>query len=230
MLSPFAASKKLGVSTKTLKRWTDAGKIEAIVTPGKQRRYDISTIQKAIPATPPKINYIYCRVSSKKQEGDLANQVAHLVKLFPDYEVIQDIGSALNYDRKGLQTLLQSVFEGTIGRVVVTYKDRLVRFGFELFENIISRGGGELVVLNNSNATPEEELTEDLISIVTVFSARVHGLRNYKTVDEEPTEPIKAIEETKDPEIGVGKITRKQCKGRKNATNKEPEKLIEEVH
>jgi len=178
MLTPHAAAKKLGVTTRTLINWADQKKIKAVITPGKQRRYDISTIAKNTDEG--KLNFCYCRVSSKKQEGNLENQAKFLSELFPGYIIIKDIASGLNYDRKGLKTILDAVFQGIIGRVVVAYKDRLTRFGFEHFQDLIRRGGGELMVLNNPDMSPEQELTEDLIAIVTTFSARAHGLRRYQ--------------------------------------------------
>ena len=95
-----------------------------------------------------KINICYCRVSSKNQKDDLDNQIKFLKEKFPDHVFITDIGSGLNYKRKGLRTILDKSMQKLIGQVVVTYKDRLCRFGFELIEYVINSSGGEILVLN----------------------------------------------------------------------------------
>jgi predicted site-specific integrase-resolvase len=99
---------------------------------------------------------------------------------YPEAEVIKDIGSGLNYKRKGLKTLLGRAMRGEQLEIVVAHKDRLARFGFELIEWIIQQSSGRIVVLKQTNLSPEQELTNDLLSILHVFSCRMHGLRNYK--------------------------------------------------
>ena len=99
---------------------------------------------------------------------------------YPSAEVIKDIGSGLNYKRKGLKTLLERAMSGDKLKVVVAHKDRLMRFGFELVEWIVQRNGGEIVVLKQTNLSPEQELTADLLNILHVFSCRLHGLKDYK--------------------------------------------------
>ena len=98
---------------------------------------------------------------------------------YPDAEVISDIGSGLNFRRKGLLAILERLHQGDKFRVVVAYRDRLARFGTELIETLLERNGGELVVLNQRDLSSEEELTTDLLAILTVFGARVDGLRRY---------------------------------------------------
>ena len=100
---------------------------------------------------------------------------------FPDAEVVKDIGSGLNYKRKGLKTLLERAMRGDKLKVVVAHRDRLCRFGFELIEHIIKLAGSEIVVLKESSLSPEQELTTDLLSNIHVFSCRLYGLRNYKS-------------------------------------------------
>ncbi len=108
------------------------------------------------------------------------------------FELVRDICSGLNFKRKGLETILECADQKTIGKVVVAYKDRLSRFGFQLLERIISKGGGELVVLNNQECSPEQEFTNDLVSIITSFSARIHGFRKYKVQIQKDTDlPIR---------------------------------------
>ena len=99
---------------------------------------------------------------------------------YPDAEIIRDVGSGLNFKRKGLLAILERLHQGDKLRVVVAYRDRLARFGTELIETLLERNGGELVVLNQRDLSPEEELTTDLLAILTVFGARVNGLRRYR--------------------------------------------------
>lgn len=98
---------------------------------------------------------------------------------FPDSEIIQDIGSGLNFKRKGLLSILERILHGAKLTLVVAHKDRLARFGFELIEYLIKSNGGELLVLNRVESSPQQELIQDLTAILTVFSFRMHGLRRY---------------------------------------------------
>lgn len=100
---------------------------------------------------------------------------------YPEAEIIKDISSGLNYKRKGLKAILGRAMQGDKLKVVVAHKDRLTRFGFDLIEWIIEQSGGKVVVLKQTNLSPEQELTKDLLSILHVFSCRMHGLRNYKS-------------------------------------------------
>jgi putative resolvase len=122
----------------------------------------------------------YCRVSSSKQKDDLARQVVFMREKFPSSEIIQDIGSGINYKRNGIKTILERLLQGEKLTVVVAFKDRLARFGTEIFKFLIEKNGGEFLVLNDNKFSPERELTEDLLAILTVFSCRMHGLRRYK--------------------------------------------------
>jgi predicted site-specific integrase-resolvase len=119
-------------------------------------------------------------VSSRGQSDDLKSQIEFLKLKFPNYDVISDIGSGLNYKRRGTRKILDTCLDGTIGKIVVTYKDRLCRFGFDLFEYIVKQAGGEIVVLNSTESSPQEEMVKDLTSIIHVFSCRLYGLRKYK--------------------------------------------------
>ncbi len=106
---------------------------------------------------------------------------------YPDAEIVSDVGSGLNFKRKGLLSILERVHSGDKLRVVVAYRDRLARFGTELIETLFKRNGGEIVVLNQRDLSPEEEITTDLIAILTVFGARVNGLRRYRKEIKEDT-------------------------------------------
>jgi predicted site-specific integrase-resolvase len=172
------AAQYFGVSHKTLERWRQNGKIDAINPTGGCWYYSIPSIE----CKTDKQNFLYARVSTRNQLKDLDHQCEYLRKIYPDdsYRLVRDIGGGLNFKRKGLETILEFADSKSIGTVVVAYKDRLSRFGFDLLDRIISKAGGKLVVLNNSKFSPEQEFTQDIISIITSFSARIHGFRKYK--------------------------------------------------
>ena len=173
---------------QTLRTWARDGCIDYIRTEGNQRRYDVdSYLGQSSPAQ----TVCYCRVSSKKQSADLDRQVAFMRERYPDAEIVRDVRlSGLNFKRKGLLAILERLHQGDKLRVVVAYRDRLARFGTELIETLLERNGGELVVLNQRDLSPEEELTTDLLAILTVFGARVNGLRRYhKEIKEDTTLP-----------------------------------------
>ena len=129
-----------------------------------------------------KENICYCRVSSQKQKEDLDRQINLMKQLYPSHRIISDIGSGLNFKRKGLQELINMAIKNQLDEIVVTYKDRLARFGFELIENIVkTHSNGKIKILNKSEEkTPSEELTEDIIAIMNVYVAKVNGLRKYE--------------------------------------------------
>jgi putative resolvase len=171
------AVKILGLHPNTLRCYADNGTIESFRTKSGQRRYNVAAylgLQKQ------SVTLCYCRVSSPKQRDDLERQVGFMQSRYPSAEVVKDIGSSLNYKRKGLRSILGRAMRGDKLEIVVAHKDRLARFGFELIEWIIQQNGGRIVVLNQTNLSPEPELTTDLLSILHVFSCRMHGLRNYK--------------------------------------------------
>lgn len=182
------ASQLLNLHPNTLRRLADTGKIDYIKTDAGHRRYNVQDyITKNKLPSLGKIKICYCRVSSAKQRDDLNRQIKFMQECYPEHEIISDIGSSLNYKRKGLQTLLERINRREVEEVVVTYKDRLSRFGFELIEQFLKLNNGKLVVLNKTSVSQEKELAEDLISIITIFSARVHGSRRYKKSQEAKT-------------------------------------------
>jgi predicted site-specific integrase-resolvase len=126
----------------------------------------------------------YCRVSSHKQKDDLERQIES-VKTFMiakgySFEVVTDIGSGINYNNKGLNQLLNLITNGEVSRIVILYKDRLLRFGYEMVENLCSMYGTRIEVIDQSEKNEEQELVEDLIQIITVFSCRLQGKRAHK--------------------------------------------------
>ena len=172
------ARKQLGLHPNTLRKYADEGIIETIRTPSGQRRFNIESF---INQTHNSLQTIlYCRVSSARQKDDLQNQKDYLLSKHPRAEVIADVGSGLNFKRKGLRAILERLLQGDSIRLVVAERDRLCRFGFELIEYLVIKNGGEVVVLNQSEYSPEGELVSDILSIIHVFSCRIHGMRKYK--------------------------------------------------
>jgi predicted site-specific integrase-resolvase len=175
-----------GQCDKTIRKYAENGNIKAKRLHSGRWLFDIDSYEK-----PSKQSTIcYCRVSSIKQRDDLVRQVVFMREQFHNAEIIQDIGSGLNYKRKGLNSILERLLQREKLTIVVAYKDRLARFGTELIEFLIKQNGGELLVLNQLVHSPERELTEDLLAVLTVFSCRMHGLRRYKKqVEEDPDLP-----------------------------------------
>jgi len=196
-LNPKDAAKLFNVTTRTLFSWEASGKIKCIRTNGGHRRYVLSSFPNTTKNTTEnseRRKICYCRVSTRSQTNDLERQVKFFEQEFSGYEIIKDIGSGLNFKRKGLQTVLDAAEKGNLQEVVVTHKDRLCRFGFELIERIIQKHNGKIMVLDQEKTSPEEELVKDLISIITVFSSRLYGLRSNsikKQIKESVTEKIK---------------------------------------
>ena len=177
--TPRETSEILGISIDRLRRLAENGTISTIRTPGGQRRYDVRGYLDA--QTETTLTTIgYCRVRGKSQSDDLASQVAYLQKHYPEAEIIRDFGSGINFKRKGLRTLLERVLRGDKLRVVVAHRDRLARFGGEVIQFLVEQNGGEVVVLDKTVYSPEEELTADLLAILHVFSCRMYGLRRYR--------------------------------------------------
>jgi len=194
LVTPAEASRIFRVTRTTLRQWALEGKIKYITTKGGHRRFYINTEEKIA-----KHAFIYARVSSSSQKKDLERQVEALRAEYPRHELIKDVGSGLNFKRPGFQRILRSAIKGTVREIVVTDKDRLCRFGFGIIETILKNASdGKIVVLNQRTATQQEELVEDLISIITVFSSKLYGLRSGRNKK-------KAKEKQKDqsPENGV---------------------------
>ena len=177
--TPRETSEILGISIDRLRRLAENGTISVIRTPGGQRRYDVQGYIDAQTETDI-VTIGYCRVRGKSQSDALASQVAHLQQHYPEAEIIKDFGSGINFNRKGLRTLLERILRGDKLRVVVAHRDRLARFGGEVIQFLVEQNGGEVVVLDKTVYSPEEELTADLLAILHVFSRRMYGLRRYR--------------------------------------------------
>jgi putative resolvase len=175
----------LNVTTQTIRKWADEGKIKYVKTPKGTRRYskkDIYGILGRTIATKEKRKIIYCRVSSKKQVEDLERQKKSLQSVYPNHELVTDIGSGINWRRSGFRALLEQSMCGNIQEIVVAHRDRLCRFAFELIEWFFTRNKTELIVLDKEEGkSSEQELADDLLSIVHVYACRNMGRRRYKT-------------------------------------------------
>lgn len=183
------AAAALGVSAQTLRRWEREGKlIPDERTAGGRRRYDLARLQPELyraVAESDRRTVAYARVSSHDQKDDLERQ-KQVLELYCarqgwTFEVIADLGSGMNYQKKGLKRLLDAIVDGQIGRLVITHKDRLLRFGAELVFAICEAKSVEVVILNQGEDTTfEEDLAKDVLEIITVFSARLYGSRSRK--------------------------------------------------
>lgn len=184
MLIPLRKAVELtGLHPNTLRKYADQGIIEAKRV-GRQRLFEVSCLKKLSS----KSSVIcYTRVSSTKQKDDLTRQVVYMRQNFPKAEIIQDIGSGLNFKRKGLFSILERCLQGDTITLIICHRDRLCRFGFELIEHLIIKNGGEILVLDKTEHSPQKELTEDLLAILHVFSCRMHGLRRYSKQIQEDT-------------------------------------------
>lgn len=185
------ASRLLGVTIQTLRNWDKQGLLKPDeITKGGSRRYKLESlknINKNIKFSVDGLKTIaYARVSSHDQKDDLIRQVQVLelycAKAGFNYEVIQDLGSGMNYYKKGLTKLLNLILEGQVKRLVLTHKDRLLRFGAELIFAICEAKEVEVIIINkgDENIKFEEELAKDVLEIITVFSARLYGSRSKK--------------------------------------------------
>ena len=188
------AAKYIRRHPKTLERYDNEGVLKAHRTKTNRRYYTQSQLDDFLnkdggeDETNKKI-VAYARVSSNHQKNDLKNQLSFIrnytnAKGFILDEELSDIGSGLNYKRYNWNKLLDQVDQNQVKQIYITYKDRFVRFGFDWFDSFCKKHGCEIIVLNNVDTSPEQEVANDLISIIHVFSCRVYGLRKYKKVIE----------------------------------------------
>ena len=192
MLSIGKFAKSLGVSIQTLRNWDKEGKLKpTYVTENGYRYYsedllnkfrNIKNVNKI-----KKKNILYARVSTKSQKDDLDRQVDNLKQYAYSkgysFEIITDIGSGINYKKEGLLKMINLVECGEVDRIIVLYKDRLIRFGYDLIEYICKLNDTKIEIVDNSTISKEQELTEDLIQIITVFANRLYGARSKKTIN-----------------------------------------------
>ncbi|WP_048050283.1 IS607 family transposase [Saccharolobus islandicus] len=181
MLRPKEVCQRLGISYATLREYVKKGYIKPVILQSGKWRFREEDIEKLMGIVRKRKVILYARVSSNTQKDDLVNQVKYLQEQVKDYDqVITDVGSGLNMKRKGFLKLLRMILNNEVSKVVIAYPDRLVRFGFEIIEEVCKAHNCELVVLNNEDKTPEQELVEDLISILVSFSEKLYDMRSHK--------------------------------------------------
>ena len=197
----------LGVSVKTLQRWDRDGILKANRTPTDRRyyTYDQYLQFKGIQTENDiRDTVIYARVSTRNQKDDLQNQVEFLkqfcnAKGIIVNQCIEDFGSGLNYNRKKWNKLLDEVMANKIKTIVISNKDRFIRFGYDWFEKFCEKFNTKIIIVNNETLSPNEELVQDIISILHVFSCRLYGLRKYKNQIKEDEEIAKELQNGNKP-------------------------------
>lgn len=192
MYKPKEFASMLGVAVITLQRWDREGKLIAYRKPKGRRYYIHAQYEQYMGISENKVGktMIYARVSNRGQKDDLDNQIEFL-KTFANSrgiivdEVITDIASALNDNRKRWNELIELAQQKELSQIIISHKDRFVRFGYDWFEAFLKKCGVGIVVVNNEKLSPQEELVQDLISIIHVFSCRIDGLRKYKKIKDD---------------------------------------------
>ena len=196
------ATEKLGVHQRTLYQWDKKGWIETIRTDGNKRLYnvdkylrekkcnnDVDCIKNLdnIDNIKGKLKISYVRVSSQGEKDDLERQKKQMKELYPEHIMIEDIGSGVNLNKRGIRKIINLAIDGRIEELVVAYKDRLARFGYELIEDLITTySKGKIIVINKKkDIKAEEELAYDVIQIMNVFTAKMNGLRKYNKKQKE---------------------------------------------
>jgi len=193
----------LNVSVITLQRLDNDGKLKAFRSPTNRRYYTYEQYlaYKGIDKeTNNRKIVIYTRVSTSNQKDDLKNQVEFLrqyanAKGIIVDEVIEDYGSGLNYNRKKWNKLIDSCMTNEVNTIIITHKDRFIRFGYDWFERFLAKFNVKIIVVNNESLSPQEELVQDIISILHIFSCRIYGLRKYKKKIREDEEVEKSIQD-----------------------------------
>lgn len=193
------ASEKLGVHQRTLYQWDKKGWIETIRTDGNKRLYNVEKYLNEkkcnnnedciknlenIDKIKGKLKISYVRVSSQGQKDDLERQKKQMKEIYPNHIMIEDIGSGVNLNKRGIRKLISLAIEGRVEELVIAYKDRLARFGYELIEDLITTySKGKIIIINKKKELkPEEELAFDVIQIMNVFTAKMNGLRKYNKI------------------------------------------------
>ena len=176
-----------GVSVRTLHHYDKIGLLSPKKNKNGYRYYSHEQLNQVMNIKPKLDRLVigYCRVSSNKQKDGLERQIENM-KMYltaqgKPYEIITDIGSGINYNNKGLKELIQRITQNKVDKVVVLYKDRLLRFGFELVEYIASLHDCNIEIIDNTEKTEQQELVEDLVQIITVFSCKLQGKRANET-------------------------------------------------
>jgi putative resolvase len=186
---PHEFAALIGKTVNTLQRWDREAILPAHRSPTNRRYYthDQYLEYRGLKAKGAGTTIAYTRVSTQGQKPDLQNQVAALRAYCQAQQIqvdewVEELGSGLNYQRKQFNRIMEEIELGRVQQLIVAHKDRLVRFGFEWFAAFCERHGTQLVIVNGNTFSPEQELVQDLLAIVQIFSARLYGLRSYKKV------------------------------------------------
>jgi putative resolvase len=181
------AASELGVSRDTLRRWESSGKITVERTPSGHRRYDLAQLRGLVPPknTSDRATIAYARVTHSSQKKELKEQIKLLESFCVEhgwkFEIIQDFGSGVNYRKSGLRKLIQRICDGDVERLVMKNRDSLLRFGIDLVFALCENFQTEVVIMNvNSLEDFEDDIAEDILEIITIFSARLYGTRHEK--------------------------------------------------
>lgn len=188
LLNITEAADLLRKSVKTLQRWDREGVLTARRTATNRRVYDHADLMKFLGVSPKEQNrkiVAYCRVSSQAQKPDLKNQRRVIedfciARGFAGVDYIEEIGGGLNFKRKRFTELIDAIIQGEIKVLVIAHRDRLARFGFDLLSHLCQEHECELLVIDSEKVSPEQEMAQDLMTIVHCFSSRLYGLRNYR--------------------------------------------------
>lgn len=192
-VSGSEAAKTLGISQPTLRKWADDGLLESIRTAGGHRRYDLASLKKDEidiedlnpeeedtndEKEPDRIKVCYCRVSTYGQKDDLDRQIKYMSNKYPTHKLITDVGSGINFNRKGLKKIIDYGIEGKLEELVC-------RIGYQLIEYILKTySGTNIIVDNHEEQGINEEIAKDILEIITVYSAKIHGMRRYEKNDD----------------------------------------------
>lgn len=191
-VSSKEAAEKLGVHFQTLRNWDREGKIKTIRSPGGKRFYDVKSFlektdkydkdnDKIEEGKDERKKICYCRVSSYSQKEELMHQVDYMKLKYPEHEILTDIGSGINFNRGNLKKIINFGIKNNLEELVIAYKDRLCRIGYDLIEYILKEySNTKIIIEKEEEKSTEKELTDDLIEIITVFSSKLHGMRSYK--------------------------------------------------
>lgn len=205
---PNEFAELLNVSVITLQRWDNNGILKAFRSPTNRRYYTYEQYLEYKGIKKEDNNrktIIYTRVSTSNQKDDLKNQVEFLrqyanAKGIIVDEVIEDYGSGLNYNRKKWNKLIDSCMQNEVNTILIAHKDRFIRFGYDWFERFLSKFNVEIIVVNNESLSPQEELVQDILSILHIFSCRIYGLRKYKKKIREDEEVEKSLQDRTESE------------------------------
>ena len=192
------ASEILGVHQRTLYLWETKGLIETIRTPGNKRLYNVVKFLEDKKCKnnicenlddldiKDKLKICYVRVSSMNQKDDLERQKKIMTDKYPNNIIIEDIGSGLNLNKRGIKKIIHLAIAGKVKELVIAYRDRLTRFGYELIEELITKySQGKIIIISeNEKLEPEEEIVKDIMAIMNVYVAKMNGLRKYKKLQE----------------------------------------------